>query len=80
MPEQDVVECELFLIVNASGEYIAHEEENDLMERWVDEANGFQCAEPQRVVRIVVKVPRPKPVNAVVTVAPEPDTATAEAA
>lgn len=80
MPEQDVVECELFLIVNASGEYIAHEEENDLMERWVDEANGFQGGEAQRVVRIVVKVPRPKPVEVVVTVAPEPDAATVEAA
>lgn len=80
MGEPDVVECELFLIVNASGEYIVDEDESELQERWVDEANGFQGGEAQRVVRIVVKVPRPKPVEAVVTVAPEPDTATVDAA
>lgn len=62
------MEVDLWLVVNADEEHEVFTDEDD--------ANGHGLSGPCRIVKITVKVPVPKPVEVVVTVPEEPDTAT----
>lgn len=68
----ELVECEVWVMVGEDGQYTCHTDPDLLRERFDEE-----CAEAglvTRVVKLTVKVPAPKPVELVATVAEEPAT------
>lgn len=60
-------ECEIFLLVDEDGTYIAHEDHDALMERIED--NDIQPG--RRIVRILVNVPLPTMLEAAATIEEE---------
>lgn len=62
----EMLEVEVWVKVNASGEYEVGCDEDEARERF----NGAGCdeGEPARLVRMVVKVPAPKPIAVTVEI------------
>ncbi len=52
-------ECEVFLMVDADGNYVVGSDTDQLAERYSDDI-GNDDATPRRIVKLVVNVPLPK--------------------
>ena len=70
------IDCEVWIIVNEDGEYVAHEDEEQAGERFTDDCTqGIGT----RRVKVTVRVPLPLPILATATVEEEEPVAVASA-
>lgn len=65
----EFVECEVWVKANESGEYEFAKNEDDVHEFFSDNCDVDQ---PVRLVKVTVRVPKPKAAEVVVTVGEEP--------
>lgn len=61
----EFVECEVFIIVDADGNYAAGANPDQMAEYYKDDIDNDD-ATPKRIVRVVVKVPCPLVLSAIV--------------
>lgn len=73
MSAVETVDVEVWVMIGEDGQYTAHTDESALRERFDEECPDAGLV--TRVVRITVKVPKPKPVELEATIAAEPDNA-----
>lgn len=70
--EPEMIECKVWVIVNAAGEYTVGTTADEVGERWTDDESGFQNSLPQRVACIKLRLPKPLDVEATVELPAEP--------
>lgn len=68
----DTVDAEVWVMVGEDGQYSVHHDPDGLRARFDQECDGAGLV--TRVVKLTVKVPRPKPVELVAVIAEETTT------
>jgi hypothetical protein len=68
MSEADLVECEVWVMVDADGDYAVGSTNEETEERFDDEVGGTA---PRRLVKITMRLPRPRAIELVVQVPDE---------
>lgn len=70
--EQETLEVKVWLMVNSAGEYEVATDYDELSEKWTDENTGFATYLPQRLVQVVLKLPKPTEVVVTAELPAEP--------
>ena len=68
------MECEMVLILDGDGNYVVGIDDDDASERYTADI-GNDVSMPKRTIRLTVRVPLPKAIEATVTVPAEPQEA-----
>jgi hypothetical protein len=68
----EMVVCEVWMLIDESGDYVASVDPAELGDRWEEEIGERDSSVQTRVVKVTVNVPKPKPVELVATVADLP--------
>jgi hypothetical protein len=68
----EMVTVEVWVKIGADGQYAAHTDPDELLQRYEDECDGSQLA--TRVIKITIQVPTPAPLELTATIAAEPAT------
>jgi hypothetical protein len=67
----ETVEAEVYVMIGEDGQYTCHTDPDALAERFADECADAGLA--TRVVKVTLRIPMPRPVELVGTVAAEPE-------
>lgn len=67
----EMIEVQVWVMVNDQGEYVAHDDDEQLAAEYADRIGEIAEAGGIRRVKITVKVPLPKPLEVVGTVVEE---------
>lgn len=66
----ELVNVEVWVLVDEDGTYLCHEDREQLSERYKDEQTD-DATTARRMVKVTLQVPKPRPVEVVATVAEE---------
>lgn len=73
--ESELVEIEVWAMVDSSGDYQVGKDAEDVGSRWSEDFGGDHST-AKRHVKVTIKLPLPRPVELVATLDPEPEAAT----
>lgn len=71
-------EIEIWVLVDEDGDYVVVRDRDDIASRWEEEVGERDSGVQTRLMRLVVHVPRPRRVDAVIEVPGVPDACTVQ--